>query len=293
MSSPSSDTCPSAGHATANVASSGASSSSSSSDGWHEICSVDRIKIDGAHCVDVAGRPIVLFRIAHKQSMPAQGQSRNDDGAESSNGVELPDGSKLFALDRVCYHMGGPLESGAIEDLGSRLRVICPWHRYHIGLEDGEGLYQVSPGVWKSKGARQRVHRIKWVRRAAGSEAATDLQPSNASDTDSDIVIFVRLNNDPAPLASDSYNDPAKYRALQERLGKQRAQGGPAGGVNPHPYLQPYLHLAGGTGTGTAPNGYQRSGHVFAGNRAAASMGGIHIGSRGGFGNGGMSQPKS
>ncbi len=38
--------------------------------------------------------------------------------------------------------------------------MICPWHKYRIALDTGEGLYMALDGSWKSKGVRQRVHRV-------------------------------------------------------------------------------------------------------------------------------------
>jgi hypothetical protein len=41
-------------------------------------------------------------------------------------------------MDAACYHHGGPLGDGAIEDLGGATCVSCPWHKYRITL-GGEG----------------------------------------------------------------------------------------------------------------------------------------------------------
>lgn len=86
-----------------------------------------------------------------------------------------------FAMDHACYHHGGPLLPGDIEDVHGSLCVVCPWHKYRIALETGEGLYfgidplQRGPDgkptpVLKSKGVKQRVHAVKlhdghvWIR---------------------------------------------------------------------------------------------------------------------------------
>ena len=70
------------------------------------------------------------------------------------------DCSRVLAIDAICYHMGGPLVEGDIEELLGQPHIVCPWHHYRIGLETGEGAYQVAKGVWKSKGRRQRVHDV-------------------------------------------------------------------------------------------------------------------------------------
>lgn len=81
---------------------------------------------------------------------------------------------KLYALDLNCYHMGGPLAAGDIEELlverapGNQLEVhpcvVCPWHKYKISLTTGEGIYhQVDPFSskqecdTKSRGRKQRT----------------------------------------------------------------------------------------------------------------------------------------
>ena len=189
--------------------------------------------------------------------------SDNADEAHSGRCC-LPDGSFVWAMDRVCYHMGGPLELGDLEDLGlpGGPVVRCPWHSYRIGLADGAGLYQQTPGQWKSKGIRQRVHAVRAVPLAAGDGSTATLQ------------LQVLLLTAGGEVASDEYNAPAKYRALQERL--QRAPQNLTLNTaswkppqqQPHPYLQqpPGALLGGAT-----PPGYVRSGHIFAANRANAA----------------------
>lgn len=74
---------------------------------------------------------------------------------------------RYFAIDNACYHHGGPLLQGDIEELGGHPCVICPWHSYRIALDTGEGMYwgiHVSEygGLpiqqLKSKGRKQRCH---------------------------------------------------------------------------------------------------------------------------------------
>ncbi|XP_044302066.1 Rieske domain-containing protein isoform X3 [Varanus komodoensis] len=74
---------------------------------------------------------------------------------------------RFYALDCRCYHAGGPLHLGEIEDINGQPCIICPWHKYRITLATGEGLYQsinprepsLSP-KWQSKGAKQRTHKV-------------------------------------------------------------------------------------------------------------------------------------
>ena len=75
----------------------------------------------------------------------------------------------LYAIDSVCYHMGGPLTIGDIEDVNGKECVRCPWHHYPVVLEDGSKLYQamefkggkLQPAGWKASENRQRVHDVE------------------------------------------------------------------------------------------------------------------------------------
>ncbi|XP_050842784.1 Rieske domain-containing protein isoform X3 [Serinus canaria] len=74
---------------------------------------------------------------------------------------------KFHALDSRCYHEGGPLCRGEIEDIDGQACIVCPWHKFKITLETGEGLYEgINPQEpsptpkWQSKGVKQRIHKI-------------------------------------------------------------------------------------------------------------------------------------
>jgi nitrite reductase/ring-hydroxylating ferredoxin subunit len=99
---------------------------------------------------------------------------------------------RLHCLDSVCFHAGGPLALGEIEEIAEcGATLVCPYHYYHVSLRDGEKWYQAAQqgedgklhaGQWKSVGQRQRVHQVE--QRSDG--------------------IYVKLNLDGA-LASDEY----------------------------------------------------------------------------------------
>ncbi|KAM6105418.1 LOW QUALITY PROTEIN: Rieske domain-containing protein [Pterocles gutturalis] len=73
---------------------------------------------------------------------------------------------KFYAMDSRCYHEGGPLRLGQIEDIDGQACIVCPWHKFKITLETGEGLYEginleTSPKPkWQSKGVKQRIHKV-------------------------------------------------------------------------------------------------------------------------------------
>ena len=78
---------------------------------------------------------------------------------------------EVYCLDSLCYHAGGPLGIGDIEDVGGRACLSCPWHLYKVTLESGEKLYgstkldettgKLVPDGVKSAGVRQRTHEVR------------------------------------------------------------------------------------------------------------------------------------
>ena len=100
---------------------------------------------------------------------------------------------EVYCLDSLCYHVGGPLGIGDIEDVGGRACLSCPCHLYKVTLESGEKLYgstkldettgKLVPDGVKSAGVRQRTHEVE--KRADGW--------------------YVRLRLDGPSLESDKY----------------------------------------------------------------------------------------
>uniref|UniRef100_A0A4W4G422 Rieske domain-containing protein n=1 Tax=Electrophorus electricus TaxID=8005 RepID=A0A4W4G422_ELEEL len=73
----------------------------------------------------------------------------------------------FYAMDQHCYHAGGSLLNGDIEEINSKHCIVCPKHKYKISLAQGECLYKASnpkdktqPPRWYSKGIKQRVHNV-------------------------------------------------------------------------------------------------------------------------------------
>ncbi|XP_034023001.1 Rieske domain-containing protein [Thalassophryne amazonica] len=96
----------------------------------------------------------------------------------------------FYAIDCYCYHAGGNLQNGDIEELGGKVCIICPKHKYKISLAEGEGLYKAKvhgellPAArWMSKGVKQRVHTV--------------------SETNGNI--YVKLSDNPSSIESDFY----------------------------------------------------------------------------------------
>ncbi|GBG29042.1 NADH-cytochrome b5 reductase-like protein [Hondaea fermentalgiana] len=80
-----------------------------------------------------------------------------------------PHDDDLFCFDSTCYHAGGPLGNGDIEDVNGEPCVVCPWHMYQVALADGAKYYQplimkdgkMKPGGWKKKENAQRTHHVQ------------------------------------------------------------------------------------------------------------------------------------
>jgi nitrite reductase/ring-hydroxylating ferredoxin subunit len=98
-------------------------------------------------------------------------------------------GDDVHALDAHCYHAGGPLDTGDIEDLGERRCVTCPWHHYIIDVRTGEGVHPsgvaASAGC-ATKGVKQRVHKANvdaagtvWVELELEGERNSDYYSSD------------------------------------------------------------------------------------------------------------------
>ncbi|XP_076021286.1 Rieske domain-containing protein-like [Genypterus blacodes] len=106
---------------------------------------------------------------------------------------------QLHAMDIRCYHSGGALQHGDIEEFDGRLCIVCPWHSYKITLAEGEGLYQAVEDPlakplmthWRSKGVKQRVHKVTEVR---GD-------------------VYVTLNDSSQAIESDAYQTE-RYRTV-------------------------------------------------------------------------------
>ncbi|KAF6253938.1 hypothetical protein COO60DRAFT_370700 [Scenedesmus sp. NREL 46B-D3] len=65
---------------------------------------------------------------------------------------------QLTCIDSICFHAGGPLGLGDIEEVEGRACLNCPWHNYKIDAFTGEKYYQavawvegkMVPAEWKS-----------------------------------------------------------------------------------------------------------------------------------------------
>lgn len=140
--------------------------------------------------------------------------------------------NELYAIDNACYHHGGPLLLGDIEEMGGHPCIVCPWHSYKIALDTGEGLYlgvELDPDGGKprhavrSKGCKQRVHRVE-VDEAADVYVVVDLSgPTLESDTYASMELANRER--PMSLPVDSGGRGLRVPGIHSHVGVELRSG--------------------------------------------------------------------
>lgn len=81
-------------------------------------------------------------RIGSVTQMPAEGEAKEFDYAGKEICVARVNG-KLFAMDNVCPHRGGPLAQGVIDEG----KLICPWHGWQFDIATGNSVQVPDTGV--------------------------------------------------------------------------------------------------------------------------------------------------
>jgi len=137
---------------------------------------VDRVENDGEY---VKVGTVTELKKVKKKRVPVYGRDI----------LIIYHNNEFMAIDAVCYHFGGPLNEGDIEDVDGVTCIECPWHHYKIDIRTGEGV-SYTRGKVSIKGPRQRIHYIR------------------VDDND----IFVSLNDDSEELPSDSYAFMGLYK---------------------------------------------------------------------------------
>lgn len=139
-----------------------------SNDGWVTVGHESELGVRTA--LRVHGRQVTLLRLQPRLRLKSGGQEHET--------------SEWACVDSICYHAGGPLMQGDVRVVDNRVCMSCPWHAYLVDVRSGEGLYMDLSRRFRSKGARQRVHRV-------------------AVDTDG--TVAVRLALEGPSLPSDDY----------------------------------------------------------------------------------------
>lgn len=174
----------------------------------------------------------------------------------------------VAALDNGCYHHGGPLVDGPIEDMvgpdgATKSCVVCPWHGYKIDLHTGECYYQgLDPATGeaktKSKGVKQRPHDVKADKESgrifiADSSLQRPTEEKVADEEKGKAHVELRYCHLPKTVASDTYS----HKTAPATLAGVGAGSADGGGLFPSGLPFPPLHSGFDTG------GYVRSGAIF------------------------------
>ncbi|KAK9860388.1 hypothetical protein WJX84_009222 [Apatococcus fuscideae] len=117
-------------------------------------------------------------------------------------------GGRVYCFDSTCYHMGGPLSQGDIEDVNGTACVTCPWHFHKISLETGGTIEKGLLNTTCESAPKQRLHTasdgsdgmvhvtINDLRSLASDKLEED-EPMSLSQTDSETSEYTSA---PSPL---------------------------------------------------------------------------------------------
>eukprot|EP00051_Salpingoeca_urceolata_P004174 m.63295 g.63295 ORF g.63295 m.63295 type:complete len:186 (+) comp13438_c0_seq2:63-620(+) len=144
------------------------------------VAQVDDVPRGRGVAVTVHGREVVVFRV------PSQKQRQ---------GL----GDTWYALDRHCYHAGGPLDLGDIEDMDGPC-VKCPWHQYTISLATGAAVYQALDDGCSGAAAAAQERRYVVKAKGGGPHQRTHhCVVENGT-------VYVTLSEGPESCKSDYYS---------------------------------------------------------------------------------------
>lgn len=120
-------------------------------------------------------------------------------------------GGFLRCIDAFCYHLGGPLEAGDIEDIGGTACVRCPLHGKRFSLSTGLEL-NGRTGEPVCPDRQQRCH---------------------AASVDAEGVVWVEVDNAPSAVPSDRVNCSHVRRATPSHEASTSATAAPPSPLMP------------------------------------------------------------
>lgn len=101
----------------------------------------------------------LLVRIARQSELSEGGKIVKE--AHGRKILLARQGGAVYATDAHCFHMGGNLWEGDIEDIGGHACVVCPLHRYKIDMATGQKVDTDLYGcVTCSSGQQQRTYKV-------------------------------------------------------------------------------------------------------------------------------------
>eukprot|EP01062_Namystynia_karyoxenos_P056322 TRINITY_DN47274_c0_g1_i1.p1 TRINITY_DN47274_c0_g1~~TRINITY_DN47274_c0_g1_i1.p1 ORF type:complete len:369 (+),score=109.84 TRINITY_DN47274_c0_g1_i1:123-1229(+) len=133
------------------------------------------------------------------------------------------------AVDNACYHHGGPLFMGDIEEVEGQLCVVCPWHRSHIALASGVALYDafvdIKAGTCEARnkdgGPRQRVHEVT----ERGGDVIVRINPAPHDTYASDRYAVLDIaSNDERRMDPDTVDtENCSQQSMKEHIRRRRS----------------------------------------------------------------------
>eukprot|EP00756_Hemistasia_phaeocysticola_P006045 Hpha_TRINITY_DN13645_c0_g2::TRINITY_DN13645_c0_g2_i1::g.122442::m.122442 len=200
----------------------------------HKPVSIDLSQITNSqnpfwkeHRVAGAGGGRKLYRVPDAADMEGGDKKLLQCGARTVVVFKLDDGS-WAAMDNACYHHGGPLFLGDIEEVEGKQCVVCPWHRSKIALGTGEALYDALLDVdalkcettQKQGGPRQRVHEV--VVRGEDAFVRLNEEPEETYCSDRYAVLDI-ASNDPRRMDPDTADqENSSKEAMKEHIRRRR-----------------------------------------------------------------------
>eukprot|EP00164_Ancoracysta_twista_P003399 GFYU01004538.1.p1 GENE.GFYU01004538.1~~GFYU01004538.1.p1 ORF type:complete len:217 (+),score=24.52 GFYU01004538.1:55-705(+) len=124
----------------------------------HLVAYVNDVPVRGSKCLNVDGRMVTLFRVSE---------------------------THYTCVDSLCYHMGGALNEGDIEDIAGRVTVRCPSHGRRVDIRTGEAIESDLEGNWFSQGVKQRTHAC-FVDFQSGAIYVNLTEPTPGAEVESD-----------------------------------------------------------------------------------------------------------
>jgi nitrite reductase/ring-hydroxylating ferredoxin subunit len=126
---------------------------------------------DDSTSVDSTSVPVFVRALG--PGLPAEGD-RTHVAVQGRHVTVFREVGRLYCMDSICYHAGGPLTIGDIEDVAmpdgeNHLTVVCPWHTYHVRLDTGQRMFRglkpvdgkLVPTGWECAAVKQRVHEVE------------------------------------------------------------------------------------------------------------------------------------
>ncbi|KAJ9456175.1 conserved hypothetical protein domain [Diplonema papillatum] len=178
---------------------------------------------ENRHEIEVSGKP-KLYRVPNSDAMEPGDKKLIKCGGRTIAVFKLED--QWAAMDNACYHHGGPLFMGDIEEYNSQTCIVCPWHCTKIALDTGVSLYE-SVDVKRSLhtpqakvgGPRQRIHQV-FVR---GDDVLIRLNPADEYAYASDRYATIDIaSNDEARMDPDAVDSESSGKERMQELIRNR-----------------------------------------------------------------------